>query len=180
MQIVAFPPADAALRRQAAELLVEAFPHEDGWPTLEAAAEEVSEALAPDRRCRAALDDGGRLLGWVGSIPGYRGRVWELHPLVVRASDRRRGVGRALVRDLERTLGAEGGITLWLGTEDDGRTSLAGVDLFPAPIEQLRALRVPDGHPVAFYLKIGFAVCGVIPDAVAPGRPDILMGRRIG
>jgi hypothetical protein len=32
--------------------------------------EEVNEALAPDRRCRAALDD-GCLLGWIGSMPGY-------------------------------------------------------------------------------------------------------------
>ncbi|MGE5184333.1 MAG: N-acetyltransferase, partial [Acidobacteriota bacterium] len=84
MQIAAFPAADQGLRRQAAELLVEAFPHDNGWPTFELAREEVGEALAPERRCLAAVD-GDQLLGWIAAIPEYRGRVWELHPLVVRA-----------------------------------------------------------------------------------------------
>ncbi len=182
MRIVALPRDNEVICRQAAELLVAAFPHDNGWPTLPDAIEEVSEALAPDRRCRAAIDHDGQLLGWIGSMPGgYRGRVWELHPLVVRADVRGRGIGRALTRDLERTLAAEGALTLWVGPDDDhGETSLAGVDLYAAPLDHLRALRAPPSHPVGFYLRIGYALCGVIPDANGRGLPGILLARRLG
>ena len=73
----------------------------NGWPTLEAALAEVDEGLAMDRRRLAAIDSDGSLLGWIAAMPDYRGRVWELHPLVVRADARGRGLGRALVRELE-------------------------------------------------------------------------------
>jgi aminoglycoside 6'-N-acetyltransferase I len=180
MQIVPFPTNDDVLRRSAAELLVEAFPHENGWPTIELADEEVREALASDRRCRAALDDDGQLLGWIAAIPNYRGRVWELHPLVVRATAHRRGIGRALVQDLERTVSTEGALTLWVGTDDDlGETNLAGVDLYPAPLDHLRALRAPDRHPLGFYLHIGFALAGIVPDANGRGLPGVLLARRL-
>src|SRR5690349_17087418 len=110
MHVRAFPGNDETLRLRAAELLVEAFPHENGWPRLDLALEEVDEALVRERRCRAAIDEDGQLLGWIGATPGYRGRVWELHPLVVRANARGRGIGRALTNDLERTLVAEGAL----------------------------------------------------------------------
>jgi aminoglycoside 6'-N-acetyltransferase I len=181
MRLAAFPANDELVRRQAAELLVEAFPHDNGWPTLDSAIEEVTEALLPTRRCRAALDDDGQLLGWIGSAPGYRGRVWELHPLVVRASKRGKGVGRALVRDLERALTAEGALTLWLGTDDEhGETTLAHVDLYPDPLARLAELRAPSMHPLGFYLHVGFALSGVVPDANGRGLPGILLSKRLG
>jgi len=181
MRIVAFPNNDEPICRQAAELLVEAFPHANGWPTLDAAIEEVTEALLPERRCRAALDDDGHLLGWIGSMPGYRGRVWELHPLVVRASARGRGVGSELVRDLERTLTVEGALTLWLGTDDDhGETTLAHVNLYPDLLARLAELRAPSTHPLGFYLRAGFALSGVVPDANGRGLHGILLSKRLG
>jgi aminoglycoside 6'-N-acetyltransferase I len=181
VRIAAFPEDDERLRVQAAELLVEAFPHDNGWPTRDLALEEVGEALAADRRCRAAIDDNGQLLGWIGSLPQYRGRVWELHPLVVRADVRRRGIGRELTRDLERTVFAEGGLTMWVGTDDDHReTNLADVDLYPAPLDRLRALSAPATHPVGFYLNIGYSLCGIVPDANGRGMPGILLARRLG
>lgn len=181
MRVIAFSASDELVCRQAAELLVEAFPHDNGWPTLDAAIEEVTEALLPERRCRAALDDDGQLLGWIGSTPGYRGRVWELHPLVVRASKRGSGIGRELVRDLERTLTAEGALTLWLGTDDDhGETTLARVDLYPDLLARLAELRAPSTHPLGFYLHVGFALSGVVPDANGRGLPGILLSKRLG
>lgn len=48
----------------------------------------------------AALDD-GQLLGWIGGLPQYDGRVWELHPLVVRPERRLQGIGRALAASFE-------------------------------------------------------------------------------
>lgn len=181
MRIVAFSRSDELVCHQAAELLVEAFPHHNGWPTLDAAIGEVTEAVVSERRCRAALDAEGNVLGWIGATPGYRGRVWELHPLVVRASARGQGVGRELVRDLERTLTAEGALTLWLGTDDDhGETTLAHLDLYPDPLARLAYLHAPSQHPVGFYLRVGFVVTGVVPDANGRGLPGILMAKRLG
>ncbi len=36
------------------------------------------------------------------------------------------------------------------------------------------------GHPYGFYEKQGFVIVGVMPDANGPGKPDILMAKRIG
>ena len=42
---------------------------------------------------------------------------------------RRHGIGRALVHDLEREIAARGGLTLWLGSDDENNeTTVSGVD----------------------------------------------------
>ena len=41
-----------------------------------------------------------------------------------------------------------------------------------------RTLRVID-HPAGFYQRMGFEVVGLIPDANGPGKPDILMAKRV-
>ena len=181
IRLVDLRAADSAARRQAAELLVEAFPHANGWPTIEDATEEVTDLVTPERRCRAAIDDDDHLVGWICATPGYRGRVWELHPLVVRASARGQGIGRELVRDLERLLTAEGALTLWVGTDDEhGETSLAHVNLYPDPLSYVREVRFAPSHPLGFYLHCGFALSGVVPDANGRGLPGILLSKRIG
>ncbi|MBO1346732.1 MAG: hypothetical protein EBE86_004735 [Hormoscilla sp. GUM202] len=32
---------------------------------------------------RVAVDEAGKIWGWIGGIPQYNGNLWELHPLVV-------------------------------------------------------------------------------------------------
>ena len=77
----------------------------------------VDEALSPDHIARAALDDAdGTLLGWAAAEPLYHGNVWELTVLVVQPSLQRRGIGRALVEDMEER--ERGGLTIWLGKPD--------------------------------------------------------------
>jgi len=174
-------PDNDALIRQAAVLLVEGFREHwpAAWPDLDSALEEVREALEPGKVCRVALD-GDTLLGWVGGIPGYEGNVWELHPLVVHPAHQGRGIGRALVADLEAQVRARGGLTLWLGTDDeDDMTSLSGVDLYDDLPGRLAAIRNLKGHPFDFYRRCGFVVAGVVPDANGRGKPDILMAKRI-
>ena len=125
---------------QAATLLTEGIKEHsaDGWPDMEAALEEVREYLEPDRISRVAVDARGTALGWIGGRPMYDGRVWELHPLVVHPEHQRKGIGRALVADLEDRVRERGGLTLWLGTDDeDNRTTLSGVDLYPDPLALL-------------------------------------------
>jgi aminoglycoside 6'-N-acetyltransferase I len=162
---------------QVATLLVETFPH---WlPTLEMARQEVADALGPGRICLVARAD-DQILGWVGAIPEYS-HAWELHPLVVRADVRRRGVGASLVRALEERVREAGALTLYLGTDDDRPipgTSVGGVDLFPDVLSHVEGLTVID-HPAGFYSRMGFQVVGLIPDANGPGKPDILMAKRV-
>ena len=110
----------------------------------------------------------------------YDGHVWELHPLAVTAAMRGQGVGRALVNDLEAIAKARGGLTLWLGTDDeDHQTSLAGVDLYPNVLEHVTAIKNLRRHPFEFYQKLGFVIVGVMPDANGLGKPDIFMAKRI-
>ncbi len=181
MRITDLTPDDDVLIRQAAAALVEGFQEHwpAAWPDLDSALEEVREALEPGKICRAAVD-GDTLLGWVGGIPGYEGNVWELHPLVVHPAHQGRGIGRALVADLEAQVRARGGLTLWLGTDDeDDMTSLSGVDLYDDLPGRLAAIRNLKGHPFDFYRKCGFVVAGVVPDANGRGKPDILMAKRV-
>jgi aminoglycoside 6'-N-acetyltransferase I len=182
-RIVDLATDDERALREAAALLVEAFREHapEAWPTLGSALEEVRDSLGPDRISRVALTEDGTVLGWIAGQCHYDGHVWELHPLVVQARYRLRGIGRALVVDLEARVAERGGITLWLGTDDeDGRTSLFGEDLYPNPLAHLARLRNLRGHPFGFYQKLGFAVAGVVPDANGPGKPDILMAKRVG
>lgn len=171
------PPGDEDGVRQAAELIHVAWP--DWKETHEEAVAEVREALQLGRICLVARDR-DVVLGWVGAIPAYD-YAWELHPLVVRAGDRGRGVGRALVAALEEELRSRGAPTVYLGTDDDGPTagtSAWGADLFPDPLAHAAQLESFD-HPTGFYRKLGYAVVGLIPDANGPGKPDILMAKRL-
>jgi aminoglycoside 6'-N-acetyltransferase I len=166
---------------ETARLLFDAF-HERtaAWPDVESATAEVLDSLQEGRVSRVALDEGGRVIGWIGGQPQYDGHVWELHPLVVDARHRRRGVGRALVEDLESIARARGGITLWLGSDDElGETSLAGRDLFEGLAGQLDGFRSWGEHPYPFYRRLGFRLVGVMPDANGVGKPDIFMAKRI-
>ena len=176
-------PGDAEPIRQMAVLLVDGFRDfwPDAWPDRASAEAEVREALAADKVCLAAYDGEGRVAGWIGGQPQYDGRVWELHPMVVRADLRGRGIGRALVDALEARVRAAGGITLWLGTDDEaGLTSLGGIDLYPGVVEKLRSVDSDPRHPLGFYRRLGFEVVGVMPDANGTGKPDIFMAKRIG
>jgi aminoglycoside 6'-N-acetyltransferase I len=184
MLIVDLEPGDDELVLQTATLLVEGFKDNwpDAWPNIDAALEEVHESLGEGRISRVAVDEDGAVLGWIGGIPSYdEGNVWELHPLVVRADIQRRGIGRALVTDLEERVRERGGFTLWLGTDDEtGMTTLSGVDLYPNVLEHLANIRNLRGHPYEFYSKLGFSMIGAMPDANGPGKPDIYMAKRVG
>ena len=177
MEIVDLGKQSESILEQAAVMLVEEFAEPSGWPTLELARAEVASVLHGGF-ARAALE-GSALLGWVGGLPEYGGRVWELHPMVVRLAYRRRGIGRMLATAFEDEARSRGGLTATLGTDDDsGMTSLADTDLYenvPRHIAELRDLG--RAHPFLFYRKLGYVVTGVMPDANGRGRPDIYMSK---
>ena len=127
-----------------------------------------------------AFDDNGTVLGWIGGISEYRGNVWELHPLAVRPDYQVKGIGSALVTDLEERVKERGGFTIRVGTDDeDNMTTLGGIDLYPNVFEHIARIRNIKGHPYEFYQKLGFVIVGVILDANGLGKPDIIMAKRV-
>lgn len=173
---------DTPTMQRVAALLVAGFAeHWPGsWPDMASALAEVSESLDHKRISRVALEHDDTVSGWIGGIPLYRGRVWELHPLVVDPARQGRGIGRALVSDLEAQVRARGGLTITLGTDDtDNMTSLSGVNLFPYVLEHLARIHNLRRHPYEFYQKCGFVIIGAMPDANGLGKPDILMAKSV-
>jgi len=181
IRIAPFDALDGAQRTQAAELLTRAFAHQPNtWRRLpEATAEVATFFHDPDRSALAALD-GERVVGWIGMIRAYS-HAFELHPIAVDPPWQRRGVGAQLVRALEAAARSQGALTLYLGSDDDfGGTTLYGADPYPDLLAALGAVaQSPRGHPLGFYLRLGFVLSGIVPDANGPGKPDILMAKRL-
>src|SRR5206468_1436402 len=157
---------------QAAVLLHTSFRNRSrDWQDLDSARRTVVESLEPEKISRVALVDENDVVGWIGGQPMYDGRVWEIHPLVVAERHRRRGVGRELVADLERLSAQRGALTLYAGSDDEnGGTSLSGVDLYVDIPGAIRSIRNVKGHPYEFYMKLGFRIVGVMPDANGRGK----------
>lgn len=181
MQITDLTPEDTTAIEQVALILLDCFGHlPSGYPTLEEALEEVHKSFASDRISRIAIDEAGTVLGWIGGIQQYDGNVWELHPLIVKSDSRRQGIGRLLVADLEVQAKQRGGVTLWLGTDDEeGKTTLSGINLYPNVWEHVAAIKNLRQHPYEFYQKCGFVIVGVMPDANGLGKPDIYMAKQL-
>lgn len=181
MEIMDLCSDDTKLIQQTAALLTEGFKEHwpDAWANIDSALQEVQESFAANRISRVAVDDSG-ILGWIGGIEQYDGNVWELHPLVVRSDCRRKGIGRKLVTDLEERVRERGGLTLWVGTDDeDNMTTLASVNLYPNVFEHIAKIRNLRGHPYEFYQKVGFVIVGLMPDANGLGKPDIYMAKQV-
>jgi aminoglycoside 6'-N-acetyltransferase I len=90
------------------------------------------------------------------------------------------GVGSRLVDKLEKEVLSRGGVVMYLGTDDEfGKTTLSGVDLFENLYDKIQNIKNLNRHPYEFYLKAGYKIVGVIPDANGPGKPDILMAKRL-
>jgi aminoglycoside 6'-N-acetyltransferase I len=98
----------------------------------------------------------------------------------VRVSQQGKGIGRALVADLEERVKGQGGLTITLGTDDvNQQTSLTGINLFPNVWEHVAHIRNLKQHPYEFYQKQGYVIIGVMPDANGLDKPDILMAKSV-
>lgn len=182
-QIIDLLPSDRNSIHQVATLLVEGFREHwpNAWPSLEAALAEVEASFGEDKISRIAVDSDRNILGWIGGSSQYDGNVWELHPLIVNPNYRCQGIGKALVADLEEQVRQRGGITLWVGTDDENNlTSLAGANLYSNVFEHIANIQNLGRHPYEFYQKCGFVIIGVMPDANGLGKPDIYMAKRVG
>ena len=182
MEIIDLLEDDDHAIEQVAALLVDFSPNEAGaWVDIETAYLEVEDSFGEGRISRVAVDEDGTVLGWASAAQQYQ-RAWELHPLVVRRDAQGKGVGRALVTDIEDLVRRRGGLTVYLGADDaDGSTSLGGHDIWPGVLEHARALAPANRrHSLGFWRKLGYEVVGLIPDANGPGKHDIWMAKRVG
>lgn len=157
-------------------LLAVCFPH----AYKDCAYQEMIPILYDERIAVMTIQD-NHLIGFVGAIPQYGVTGWELHPLVVNKAFRNKGIGSQLVYKLEKEVATRGGITMYLGTDDElGATTLSDVDLFEDTYKKIEKIKNNHGHPYEFYQKIGYKIVGVFPDVNGIGKPDIWMAKRIG
>ena len=180
MEIVNMQTLNHTQLTQAAQILTDELPL--GWATLADANAEVNERWndEPDALFLAAVDDGD-VVGWCGILPQYDGKVFELHPLVVRHDQQKKGIGASLVREISNVARERGGLTIWAGADDEkpgGETSFANVDLFDNLPKRIQEFN-PGTHQAAFYMKLGFKIVGVMPDANGIGKPDIYLAKRL-
>lgn len=166
---------DIKFKSEIAILLAEIWPHS----YRDTAVQEVDGLLEENRIALVAIEN-GTAIGFIGAIPQYGKTGWELHPLLVRRDCRAKGIGSALLKELERRVAQRGGVTLYLGSDDEeNKTSLAGVDLYENLCEKIANIQNLNQHPYEFYQKHGYKIIGVIPDANGIGKPDIWMAKRI-
>lgn len=182
MKIITLTQENEQHLQQAAQLLVDAFREHwpEAWPSFDDGLKEVYEMLEADRICRAAIDEEEKLIGVIGGISQYDGHVWELHPLAVQPNLQGSGIGKILVVDLEEQVRSRGGLTITLGSDDeDNMTSLSNVDVYKDLWDKIKSIRNLKRHPFEFYQKMGYVITGIVPDANGPGKPDIIMSKRV-
>ena len=183
MNISDVTSSDKELIKALAALSVRASEnHAPEWfRSVDDAYETIQEALEPGKACRVLLDQ-GKPLGWVAAGPTW-GRIWELHPLLIDPGHQKRGYGRLLANDIERFAVAAGALTMELSTSDTtDATNLSGVDLYVDTLGALSRIDVVDervGHSYQFWLKVGYTIVGVLPDAEGPGMPSITFSKRL-
>jgi len=141
--------------------------------------EEADSCLADDRIAIIAVAK-NHLVGFIGAILQYGTTGYELHPIMVDNNYRSLGIGTLLIKALETEVVSRGGITIYLGTDDEfGKTSLSGCDLYDHTFERIKEIKNLHRHPYEFYQKLGYQIVGVIPDANGFGKPDIWMAKRV-
>lgn len=180
VQMVDLRRDDAAAIAEVRELMRRVFT----WGTFEdaAKADSVIQASFRDEAVSRIARAGGRIIG-LSFASLFPGESIFVHWLGVDPDVQRSGVGTALLDDAERIGRAAGAACLALSTGDDhphrAVTTLGRRDIWSDPLGALRDVQTLERHPLDFYTRLGFTVCGVIPDANGPGKPEIYLARPI-
>jgi aminoglycoside 6'-N-acetyltransferase I len=88
-----------------------------------------------------------------------------------RVSVRGKRIGSALVKDFEEQVRIKGGITIWLGSDDEnGSTTISGIDVYPDVLKHIAGIRNIKWHSYEFYQKLGYTIVGILPDANGFGK----------
>lgn len=173
---------DENLNKQMAEILLDGFSDTgtQAWSTMEECNKEVSDSLAEEKISRIAINEEGEVIAWTIGDEIYTNYTWELALLVVKRNSKAKGVGRKMLKDFEEQVLKRGGSVVFLGSDDENnRTSLGGIELYPNPLEHLANIKNLDNHPYEFYQKCGYTIIGVIPHANGFGKPDIWLTKQL-
>lgn len=165
-----------------AELLRDGFSDTgtDSWSTMDECLTTVRGSIDEKKISLIAIDENDGLLGWAAGECLYDEHTWELEVLVVDRQSQEKGVGGKLLSDFEAAVLDRKGLNVFLGSDDENeRTSLGGIELYPDPLQHLARIKNIDRHPFEFYLKQGYSITGVVPDANGIGKPDIFMTKRL-
>jgi aminoglycoside 6'-N-acetyltransferase I len=166
---------------QAVKILLETMPKADMWLDLDEkmALEEVEESIS-DENISIGIKVNNQLIGWVGLIPMYE-KTWELHPMAIIPKYQGKGYGKILLNEMENIAREKGIIGIFAGSDDEtNKTSLSGKDITGENIfEEIKNIKNYRNHPYEFYVKCGYSIIGIIPNANGSKKPDILLWKDI-
>ena len=147
------------------------------WPNLDEkmAIKEVNECIIDPNIC-IGIKIENKLIGWVGLRPMYE-KTWELHPFVIKIEFQGKGFGKILLNELEKLARKREIIGIFVGSDDEtNKTSLSENEITAENIfNEIKNIKNFGKHPYEFYLKCGFNIIGVIPNANGYKKPDILL-----
>ena len=166
---------------QASVMLMETFPKADMWPDLdETIAKETVDDSIGDKNICIGLKIDNELIGWVCLSPMYE-KTWELHPMVIKTEFQGKGYGKILLNELERIAREMGIIGIILSSgEETNKTSLSEKEIIGEKIiGEIEKIKNYKNHPYEFYIKCGYSIYGLIPNAYGLNKPDIMLWKDI-
>jgi len=166
---------------QAAEILYKTFAgiNKNVWPDMKSAKDEIKESIKSPNICIGVKIE-NELIGWIGLRPMYD-KTWELHPMVVKKEFQRKGYGKILIYELEKIAQKRGIIGILAGSDDEtNSTSLSDKEITGENIfEEIKNIKNYRNHPYEFYIKSGYIIIGIIPNANGSRKPDIWLWKDI-
>ncbi len=124
------------------------------------------------------VDDANNAVGWIGAIWDKDG--WEIHPIADVPKAQRQGIGFVLVEEICKLARESGAAAVRAGTSDEtNATSFSSVNLYENPYAAMQNFKAPEDHAVNFWIKAGFTLVGVLPDAEGLGKPGIHFSKRV-
>jgi aminoglycoside 6'-N-acetyltransferase I len=169
------------IMEQAAKILLETFPEANMWPDLdEEKALEIVEESISDENISIGIKINNQLIGWVGLLPMYE-KTWELHPMALLPKFQGKGYGKILLNELEKIAQEKGIIGIFAGSDDEtNKTSLSEKEITGDNIfEEIKNIINHKNHPYEFYVKCGYSIIGIVPNANGKNKPDILLWKNI-
>ena len=108
-------------------------------------------------------------------------KTWELQPMVIIQEFQGKGYGKIILNELEKIASEKGIIGIFCGSDDETyKTSLSEKEITGKNIfEEINNIKNYKNHPFEFYIKCGYSIIGIIPNANGLKKPDILLWKDI-
>jgi aminoglycoside 6'-N-acetyltransferase I len=169
-------------KKQAAKILYVTFNKINGniWLKNENnAIDEVEECIKGTNICKG-IKLKNKLIGWGGLKPMYD-KTWELHPLVIIDEFQDKKYGKILLNEIERVANKNGIIGIVAGSDDEtNSTSISEKEINGENIfDEIKNIKNYKNHPYEFYIKCGYSIIGIIPNANGQNKPDIWLWKDI-